>query len=319
MLRSPLEDLCVTRPKGRVSLGVELPFDKSFVAYVWFDALMNYLTSAGWPREGYLSWWHEAEHLIGKDVLKTHAVQWPCTLMALGEPLPRRISVHGHWVDARGFKMSKTAGNVVDPFVAVDRFGPSAVRFHLARHMRSGDSPLSDELLTRTFDELGDKLGNLILRVTAPALRHNGGVPPTSVLHPNEMSLLQHLQTAVAISFDELLELTSIPSGLERILRTVGQLNDYLTETTPWQLLKPGQDEARAQSIIYAVMDGLRLVLEALYPIMPIACEVGLQSIGASIPGSGHRFASSRLVPGTPLQPTPPLFPRRGAQPQLVR
>src|SRR5262249_12365511 len=114
MLEEPLEDLCISRPKSRVALGVEIPFDDAYVTYVWFDALINYITNVGWPDPQYREWWPHCEHLIGKDIVKTHCIYWPIMLMAADVEQPYRISVHGHWVGAGGQKMSKTLGNVVD-------------------------------------------------------------------------------------------------------------------------------------------------------------------------------------------------------------
>ncbi|MCL4147984.1 UNVERIFIED_CONTAM: hypothetical protein GTU68_016591, partial [Idotea baltica] len=137
MLSEPLDDLCISRPKTRVTLGVELPFDTDFVTYVWFDALANYLTNIDWPDESYAPWWAECEHLIGKDILKPHGVYWPIMLMAAGLPLPKKLSVHSHWVGAGGMKMSKSIGNVVDPMEVIAELGVDALRWYLARHMRA--------------------------------------------------------------------------------------------------------------------------------------------------------------------------------------
>src|SRR5262249_60566439 len=159
MLEEPLEDLCISRPKSRVALGVEIPFDDAYVTYVWFDALINYITNVGWPNPQYREWWPHCEHLIGKDIVKTHCIYWPVMLMAAGVEQPYRISVHGHWVGAGGQKMSKTLGNVVDPIEVIDKYGASALRFYLARHMRAGsDSQISLDLLHQTYtSELANK------------------------------------------------------------------------------------------------------------------------------------------------------------------
>lgn len=173
-LRQPLADLCISRPKSRLEWGIELPFDRDFVTYVWFDALLNYLTGIGYPNApGWPERWAEATHFIGKDILTTHTVYWWSMLMALGVDVPKRVFAHGWWLMGDS-KMSKSAGNVVDPLALKDRYGVEVFRFFLLREMVIGqDASFSESgLILRNNSELADDLGNL--------------APPTSrtVMHP---------------------------------------------------------------------------------------------------------------------------------------
>jgi methionyl-tRNA synthetase len=314
LLAEPLDDLCISRPLTRVSLGVRLPFDPDYVAYVWFDALINYLSNLGWPRPGYERWWAEVEHLVGKDIIKTHAIHWACILLALGEPLPRKISVHAHWLGPGGHKMSKTAGNVVDPLDLVDRYGASTVRLFLARSMRSGDGQVSDELVNQTHVELGNRLGNLVLRLTKFCERSFGGVAPDEPQAPEDAVLVERVLGLVKQAHANLQQLATIAVGVDLLIAATDLLNDHVTRRAPWTLVRTPAGRSEAASVLYAALDGLRLVLEGLYPVMPSLCAQALSNLGLEPPVASFPslFVEGRLARGTRLQSGEPLFPRLG-------
>lgn len=282
LLRDPLDDLCMSRPAGRVPLGVRFPGDDGYVVYVWFDALINYLSNLGWPEPGDQHWWSTAEHLIGKDILKTHGVYWPAMLLALGESLPRRLLVHSHWVGEGGLKMSKSLGNVVDPNAVLDEVGADALRYVFARHMRTeADSAISVALIRQAYiSELCHKLGNLHTRIFAFARAGLGGrVPPRNVLAPADDAVRTSV-LAAAQPLGAVLDLDDIPVVTAGLLAAVEALNRYLTAEAPWLLAKSPGMRPRCESVTYVALDGLRLIWEALWPVIPGTAERALSAFG---------------------------------------
>lgn len=314
LLGNPLEELCVSRPVNRVSLGVRLPFDPTYVTYVWFDALLSYITNLEEPSLDFDTWWPNAEHIIGKDIVKTHCIYWPCMLFALGLPLPRRIRVHGHWVGAGGQKMSKSLGNVVDPFEVIERYGSSTLRFYLARHMRAGsDSQISLDLINQTHvSELGNKLGNLLMRCVKFAEGRYGGRPPVCELVPADREVRDHALEAAKSSSRYLQDLETIPLAVEAILSSLVQMNEHITATAPWTLAKDPANAQRVDSVLCAMLDALRLLFEALYPLMPRVSDEGLTALGApTVAGQGaHIFTPNAANLGTGFGELKVLFPR---------
>ncbi|MFO1133575.1 MAG: methionine--tRNA ligase [Hyphomicrobiales bacterium] len=315
MLEEPLEDLCISRPVARVPLGVRFPFDPNYVVYVWFDALINYLTNLGWPASGYQAWWAGAEHLIGKDILKTHGVYWPAMLLALGEPLPRCLLVHSHWVGEGGLKMSKSLGNVVDPNAVIDELGADTLRYVFARHMRAdADSAISVELIRQCYvAELANKLGNLHARLlTFTHAAFAGHVPSRGVLAPADEAVRASVLSA-AQSFAVPLSLEDIPASTRAVLEAVEHLNRYVTAQAPWSLAKSPSTRSRSETVTHVALDGLRLVFEALWPIMPATA----QRVQAPLPcraGPADVWQPQLdlLEDGASLGETAILFPRMG-------
>lgn len=313
MLAQPLEPLCISRPKRRVSLGVTLPFDEDYVAYVWFDALINYISNVGWPEPGYEAWWGSAQHLIGKDILKTHGVYWPIMLMALGLPLPRRLVVHGHWLGAGGVKMSKTLGNVVNPVEVVERLGPDALRWFLARHGRvDADSQISAELIETAYNaELANKLGNLLSRAGKFVhSRFEGRVPDPEALEPADESLRASVLEA-ARGMAEPLELMDLAPRMARLVASADELNEYFTAQAPWTLVKSPETAGRARTALQVSLDALRLLFEALVPVIPASSARALAMLASPLPeGEAWIPRLDRLAGGTPLGMVETLFPR---------
>jgi len=312
MLADPLEDLCISRPKRRVALGVELPFDSDYVTYVWFDALINYLTNLSWPEEGYADWWETAEHLIGKDILKTHGVYWPIMLMALGETPPARLSVHGHWVGPGGVKMSKTLGNVVDPVEVIEKLGADALRYYLARNMRvESDSQISVELIQQAYNsELGNKLGNLLSRAGKFANSRFDGAIPAPGAHSAEDDVLRASVLAAANGFARQFEMSEIPRVVSDLITACDALNEYFAGQAPWALIKnPGTLE-QGQTVVYVTLDCLRLVLEAFRQVIPETADKGLTMLGSPLPIGAWEPKLDQLAPGSALGEIASLFPR---------
>ncbi|MEP3430259.1 MAG: class I tRNA ligase family protein [Roseibium sp.] len=283
MLSEPLEDLCISRPKNRVTLGVDLPFDPEFVTYVWFDALANYLTNIDWPNEGYESWWAECEHLIGKDILKPHGVYWPIMLMAAGLPLPKKLSVHSHWVGAGGVKMSKSIGNVVDPIEVTDKLGVDALRWYLARHMRAdSDSQISVDLITQTYNsELGNKIGNLLSRAAKfSKARFEDNLPAPGPLSAEDEAIRKAVLDATK-GMSDWINLADIPARVQAIITVADEMNNYFADQAPWNLIKNEDTKERCQTVIYVTLDSLRVVMEALTQVIPASAGKALSMLNA--------------------------------------
>lgn len=316
LLRAPLEDMCISRPKSRVKLGVDMPFDSNYVTYVWFDALINYIANIKWPDEMYKEWWPSSAHLIGKDIVKTHCIFWPIMLKALDIEPPHRFWVHGYWVASGGQKMAKSLGNGVDPFEVINLAGADALRFYLAKNMRKGgDSQISVPMIISTYNsELANKIGNLLSRVVKfTARQFDGKVPDVAdKLHADDLKLVQATAETAAREYRET-SLYTIPSLVQSAIGIAESLNAYVDTSAPWALIKQPENHDRVASIVYALMDSTRLLLEMLYPVIPTTSKRGLEVLGASpIPSQPlvHDFAPLRLKGGALLGQDTALFPR---------
>lgn len=312
MLAEPLEDLCISRPKSRVTLGVDLPFDTDFVTYVWFDALANYLTNIGWPEEAHASWWAEVEHLIGKDILKPHGVYWPIMLMAAGLPLPKKLSVHSHWVGAGGVKMSKSIGNVVDPGEVIEKLGVDALRWYLARHMRAdSDSQISVELITQTYNsELGNKIGNLLSRAAKfSKARFDGTLPKPGPFSAEDEAIRKAVLEATA-GFSAWINLADIPANVQALITVADEMNNYFAEQAPWDLIKNEETKERCQTVIYVTLDCLRVVMESLKQVIPGSAERALKMLNAPEVTLPWKPELDQLQGGGELGEIETLFPR---------
>jgi len=315
MLASPLEDLCISRPKSRVWLGVDLPFDPDYVTYVWFDALVNYVSNIGWPDDGYLRWWPGATHLLAKDILKTHCIYWPIMLRALDIAPPAAFRVHGYWVGKGGVKMSKTLGNVVDPGRLADLVGVDGLRFYLARAMTGGDAQISESLAVASYNsDLANNIGNLYSRVAKSVGRYfDGAVPAPAALDPADAEL-QAWCLAAAERVLARVDLDTIAETVQTLVDIGLRLNGHFEAAAPWNLAKdPGRRE-RLESVLYACLDCLRVLFELAWPLMPATAERALANVGAPAPpaagGRAHDFAAARLRPGARVGGDSNLFPR---------
>lgn len=310
-LEKRVDDLCISRPKERLSWGIPIPFAPEFVTYVWFDALTNYVSALGGPGDArYENWWPHATHVIGKDILTTHAVYWCTMLMALDLPLPQHIVATGWWL-AADRKMSKSLGNVVDPLTMKDVYGPDVFRYFLLREMVIGlDANFSESaLVRRNNSDLANDLGNLERRIKSLAMRHfDGKVPDPGPLGPAELDIVRECD-ALRMKLPELVGGLALHTAIELILQFVRRLNKYVTESEPFKTIKT--DPAAAARSIYVVLEGLRHAANLLAPVMPNKMPELLKTLGQSPVATLSELAWGGLAVGTPLTLEEGLFPRR--------
>ena len=281
MLKEDLGDLCISRPKSRLTWGIELPFDKNFVTYVWFDALINYITALGWPDgENFEKFWPNAHHLVAKDILKPHAIFWPTMLMAAGLPLYRGLRVHGYWL-VNETKMSKSLGNVVSPLSMKDKYGTAAFRYFLLREMQFGlDASFSEEaLVNRLNADLANDLGNLFSRVLTMTNKYFAGeVPEPSSLEKVDEETLELGFNALK-NYQDLFPKFQFSRALASLWELVRHLNKYIDTVAPWSLYK-NSEVKRLKTVIYVLLEGMRKIALHLWPVMPLSSETMLEQLG---------------------------------------
>ncbi|MCK5801394.1 MAG: methionine--tRNA ligase [Lentisphaeria bacterium] len=270
-LRQPLGDLCISRPKSRLSWGIDLPFDADYVTYVWFDALVNYISGVGYgsDAEQFASWWPASYHLIGKDILTTHTVYWPTMLKAIGIELPTTVFAHGWWLVGRS-KMSKSLGNVVNPMDMAESYGVDAFRYFLLAEMSMGqDASFTEEIFTTRYNaDLANDLGNMASRAVKMIVRNLGGrIPPVPEKGEDECELIETTLAAVQNMRDHLVDM-HLDRGLAEVLGAVRAANRYFDKMKPWALAKAGDTEALGR-VLYNAAETLRIVSGLLYPVMP--------------------------------------------------
>lgn len=314
LLREPLDRLCISRPKSRLSWGIEFPFDSKYVVYVWFDALLNYLSGIGYPEDpNWQKWWASAEHIIAKDILKPHALYWPIMLRAIGLPIFKRLHVHGYW-NFNQAKMSKSLGNVVRVDDLVARYGADQVRYFLLREMAFGyDAEFSEEALVRRLNaELANDFGNLVYRTLTMVKKYFGGeVPDPGEEVPEDRALRETILSAVK-TYDREMEGFRFHRALGALSEAVGAANQYIDRQAPWQLNKEGRKE-RLSRVLYTLLEALRVLSVAFSPVMPKSSEKILINLGLS-PEEELRFERALswglLAPGGKTQRGKVLFPR---------
>jgi methionyl-tRNA synthetase len=274
-LREPLEDLCISRPKTRLTWGIELPFDRNFVTYVWFDALLNYASAPmARGREFFERFWPAAEHFIAKDILKPHAVFWPTMLLAADLPLYRRLNVHGYWT-VEGDKMSKSLGNVVEPGVMRARYGMDAFRYYLLRESVFGlDADFREESLVARYNgDLANNLGNLVSRTLSMIHRYFGGeLPRLSRPEPIDRELQEAFAAAEA-DIDAYVPALAFARALESLFRATDRANKYIAETAPFTLAKRPEERPRVGTILRQLAEALRVTVRLASPFLPETAE----------------------------------------------
>lgn len=319
-----LGDLCISRPKSRLAWGIELPFDREFVTYVWFDALANYLSATRYlspladaakdaaERERY--WWPANHHLVGKDILTTHSVYWSTMLMALGLPLPRNIFAHGWWT-INGKKMSKSLGNVIDPNEIADTYGTDAFRYFLLREVPFGlDGDFStDTFITRFNTELANDLGNLLSRTLTMIGKYFEGKIPSPAGEQSPDAELREIAAAIPGKIGEDLAALTFTKYLQDSWALVTRANRYVEETAPWTLAK-NKDFERLGTVLYNLAESLRLIGLYLYPVMPTTAQKIWEALGLKKQMTTCRLDQEQTWGGLsahiPVIPGAPLFPR---------
>ncbi len=310
-IKQGLEDVSLSRPK--LKWGMELPWDPGQRMYVWFDALLNYVTALSFAREGEdltERYWPATLHVLAKDILKFHAVIWPALLWAADLEPPRRMTIHGYLMMGEK-KMSKSLGNVLDPFEAIERFGADALRFYCFREVSFGqDGSISTAGFEARYEtELANDFGNLASRVLAMVERYRDGVVPEAAVD----AVLEEDFAGAAGRFSELLDRAELTQALDQAWTLVRRLNRYVEETRPWELAKDEADPERLDEVLYNLAEGLRVITLLLAPYLPQASEKLL----AALAEDGRELADFGSRPGgQKVERVPPLFPKIEAEGQ---
>lgn len=283
-IKPGLEDLCVSRTTFK--WGIPVTFDDKHVVYVWIDALSNYISALGFWNEQYNDFdkfWPADVHMVAKDIMRFHAIVWPAMLMALDLPRPKHLAVHG-WITFNGQKMSKSLGNVVDPFILGERYGADAIRYHILREMALGaDSSFSNEIMiNRINSDLANGLGNLVSRTVAMADKYFGGTLPADREAGDFDAELIAEAEELRAKVDEFMDKTQINNALAEIFKVVSRANKYIDETAPWVLGKDESKKARLATVLYNLLETIRIVSTLLSNFMPTTMPKVWEQIGAA-------------------------------------
>ena len=306
-LRSPLEDLCISRPKSRLSWGIEMPFDSNYVTYVWFDALINYVSAIGLnsDEKKYKAFWPVNYHLIGKDILTTHSVYWPTMLMSAGIKLPKSIFAHGWWLSDQS-KMSKSLGNVIDPLKLIETYGVDPVRFYLMKEMVLGqDSNFSLDSFVKCYNsDLANDFGNLLSRVTNLINKFYDRKIPNGEDNSEAGKAVKKSAKETVACVLNLIDEMKINDAINHTFKFIREVNKYLEITAPWKLLKKDIDSAG--KILYTAAESLRITALILSPIMPNRAQTVFDIFHID----SNEIEWGGLIAGTKIEVHKPLFPR---------
>jgi len=313
-----LEDLCVSR--STVRWGIPVPFDEKQTIYVWIDALSNYISALGWGTENdelYQKFWPADVHLVGKEIVRFHTIIWPCILMALGLPLPKKVFGHG-WLlfGAQAEKMSKSKGNVVDPYVLIEKYGIDPVRYYLLREVPFGSDGTytEDALVLRTNTDLANDLGNLLSRTTQMINKFSGGLVPEPDPEADDR-VLATLAEQVIAEYQGAMDRLEISNALVALWKLVDRANKYIDEQAPWALARDAAKAGQLRSVLYSLAESLRILAVALTPFLVQTPERIWEQLGLdpaqvrTLPWE-EAIAWGGLKPGTVIRRGAPLFPR---------
>jgi methionyl-tRNA synthetase len=315
-LSEPLEDLCISRPKSRLSWGIPLPFDADYVTYVWLDALINYLSGLDYP-EGNLfpRFWPSVQHIIAKDILKPHGIYWPTMLKAAGVEPYQHLNVHGYW-NIEQTKISKTLGNVVRPKALIDQFGTDGVRYFFLREMVFGlDAHFSEEaMIQRINADLANNFGNCFSRSLAMIEKYFSGIVP----EPKEIGSAEKDLKNLTLQVQETVKMESqrlaFHKSLMSIWELIDEINKYIDTQAPWALAKDPEKKPRLMTVLYTLAETLRQISLLLFPFMPQTSIQMRQQLGMRVkedaPIWSETMAWGSFSPGTHIQKGPALFPR---------
>lgn len=309
-LSKPLEDLCISRPKSRLAWGIEIPFDKDYVTYVWFDALINYVTAIK-NQKDFEDTWKKAIHLIGKDILITHSIYWPPMLMALGLPLPKTIFAHGWWLTGNNSKMSKSEGEVVKPLDMKDVVGIDGLRYFLTRDIILGNDALfSKELVIQRVNvELANNLGNLLSRTSQLISKYFDGKIPDIKIASKEATDLLDLATATGEKVKKEIYKFAPQAAVGHVVDLLTEANKFLENQAPWKKAK--EDLNAAGETLITALEVLRIAGILLNPVMPEKTKELLKRVGANENFTFEEtLIAQNLKAGTEVIKADPLFPR---------
>lgn len=306
-LKSPLNDLCISRPKSRLNWGIELPFDSDYVTYVWFDALINYVSALGFDSDEkkYNTYWPANLHLIGKDILTTHSVYWPTMLLSAGIKLPKTIFAHGWWLNDQS-KMSKSVGNVVDPLELIKSYGVDPVRFYLMKEMVLGqDSNFSIESFVKCYNnDLANDFGNLLSRVSNLINKFYNGILVEGEDLSEDGKIVKGCAIETIDKVSKLMDEMKIDDAIDSVFLLIKNVNKFLEVTVPWKVVKT--DLKKGGALLFTAAESLRIIALLLAPIMPNRTALVLETLNTK----NTEIYWGGLVIGSKIKTHKPLFPR---------
>ena len=321
-IKPGLEDLCVSRTS--FSWGIPVDFDPGHVVYVWVDALFNYTTALGFMNDRYHDYdkyWPADVHFVGKEIVRFHSIIWPAMLMSMDMPLPKHVYGHG-WLVMDGGKMSKSKGNVVDPYVLAEKFGVDALRFFLLRTFPFGsDGNFSNELLIQTINmDLANDLGNLVSRTTAMVEKYFGGTLPAERESSDADDDLKQMASTLRDRYEAEMEHFQFQNALEQVFKTIQRANKYIDENAPWTLAKDPANRARLATVMYNLLETIRICAVLLTPFIPDSAEKIFDQIGACPCCRTWEKANvwGSLCPDVTVHKGEALFPRIDAEKALA-